>query len=386
MAVETKKPRHFFKNIPGLGKKVADLAGVQFVDQNAPTLGKVEATQVDFSNPQSLGDKSVDTLGSVPGVPVTAAESSVASVPPVPGVRPVDALSSVPPSPTVIPDVVQNAFANEPDHKLNPTFPSPTPESTTTTPQVFEVAQPTVVPVERSDVPSITPAEFQNVVPVEPIVTPEAPSTPTIPEPEPVEEVQNTVMPEVPATPEEPSVNNPEPDSEPQNTVLLAEPITPEEPLVNNPEPEPVIVSPSMASPEVVPSDHVVEEPEAKDEESTTGPQAFDNAFKDEPEDHLDPTSSTSDTSADSSNETQESEFDVKINPIADKLIKENPGKFIKINEKGDFVLDEEELDAAIFAQEVLEDPKVSTLFNKLKEKYGVTPQTAMYALKTLLK
>lgn len=358
MPVETKKP-NFFR---GIGK-VAKAIGIETaptVNPNAPTLGKVETTQVDFSIPQSLGDKSVDSLSAVPGVPAPVTENSVASVPPVPQARPVEAVGSVPPTPAVVPDAVQNAFANEPEDRLNPTFPAPTPEPTTTTPQSFEAVEPTVVPAERPDVSSIPSAEPQNVAPVEPIVTPEAPSAPTIPEP--VQEVQNTVMPEAP--------------------------VTPEEPLVNNPEPEPVVVSPSMATPEMVPSDHVVETPTEEPEvrqEAATVPPAVENAFTEEPEDHLDPTRDTS--AQNESDETpQDNEFNVKINPVADRLIKENPEKFIKVDEKGDFVLDEEELDAAIFAQEVLEDPKVSTLFNKLKEKYGVTPETAMYALKTLLK
>lgn len=175
--------RRFFS---GIVKKAAGVAGVQFVNepvqqpqtlqkefataptvaQNAPVLGEVKTTPVNFDQPAVT--------------PAVAAESPLAPTPAAPELQSIDTLNAVPPVPEVpktpVPDVIQTAFQNAPENTLNPTIIPASEDISATISQPAVDAQPVIVPAE------------------------------------PVGEAQNTVAPEPPAAPEEPLVHNPEPE------------------------------------------------------------------------------------------------------------------------------------------------------------------------------
>lgn len=334
------------------GKGLADVLGVKVVNEQS------QAPKQEFAAAPSVSPNA-QALGNMDKTPVDM--NTVRPLPPV----------DVPMTPTTPPEIPsarpENAFSQV------PAVPAASEQSVISTPSVPAVAEPinTIIP-NPTEVPSMTPT------------APEI-SEPEMPQPPPAEITSDSVRSVAP--PEEPEVvqaAKPEvveaqaPIFEPEDKADIH---SVQEPKIVDVKDDnaPTIVPPSMGAPAIVSK---VPSPETSVSEENSVPDVFQSAFQKEPEDHLDPTTS-SNAQPDSEN-MQKREFDVKINPIAEKLIKERPGEFISMDANGKPTFDAVKFDEQLFVKEVQEEPTFKNLLNQLGKR-GVSMETTIDALKQLI-
>lgn len=335
------KPRRFF-NIQALGKKMGievqkPVATAPTVDINAPHL-EVKTSSMDINRDAAPAPVVTRfTEGVVTAQPSPAASTEAASQNGIPAVykeafkdAPANALDPAASVSAVDAPVPTVSIPATKDHH-EASFLNPNPV------QAQEGASPSASPVtvESAAVQPPAPAE-QNladiskpaavVVDAQVVASAASEATPVLP-----------VVPEVVPVEHEEDVAVSAPVSEPVSTIVV---------------PQGAVAS------------EVGEVEEAPVNKPATVPDAFEKSFADAPEDALDPTKQAK--------EAIQPKKEAAENPLAERLLSEDPDRYIKIMDNGDLVLDTEELDAAIFAAEVQARPSVKFLIEKLKDR-GVT-------------